>query len=300
MPALDDLAELRTFALVVEAGSLSAAARLLQVTTNAVSRRVMRLEKNLGVKVLRRSTRAISVTSEGRALYVRTRRALEELDAAEAEVHAGRDTLRGSIRLAIPGGACNPGVLKGIAGLLKEHAEIQLEILVANGAVDPIGGGFDVVLHVGQPDDSRLVARLLFKASWCLAAAPSYFVNRRLPKTPSDLSDLTCLRLASNPPQNEWRLVDAKGRVQVVNVTGNFEADDSRVLGDATYAGLGIGVRPEKELSQAVEAGTLVRVLPQYRFETVEIYAVMPKGAARLPRINKFLDLVGEVLRQEV
>lgn len=300
MPALDDLDELRTFALVVESGSLSAAARLLQVTSNAVSRRIMRLERNLGVMVLRRSTRAVSVTAEGRALYVRTRRALDELDAAEEDAQGGRETLRGSLRVAIPGGACSQGVLKGIAGLLYANPEIRLEILVANVEVDPIGGGFDVVLHIGQLRDSRLVARRLFTVSWRLAAAPSYFANRPTPRQPADLSGHVCLRLASNPPQDQWRLVDARGLIHEVGVTGNFEADDSRVLGDAAYAGIGIGVRPEKELDAAIKAGTLVRVLPEYRFESFEVYALMPKGTSRLSRVCRFLDLLGEALRREI
>ena len=175
--ALDDLAELRTFALVVEAGSLAAAARLLQVSGNAVSRRIMRLEKNLGVKVLRRSTRAVSVTAEGRALYTRTRRALDELDAAEKEAHGGRAVLRGPMRIAIPGGACSQGILKG-SGLLEANPELRLEILVTNAGGDPVRDGFDVVLHVGELRDSRLIARRLTTVSWLLAAAPSYFARR--------------------------------------------------------------------------------------------------------------------------
>ena len=298
--ALDDLAELRTFALVVEAGSLAAAARLLQVSGNAVSRRIMRLEKNLGVKVLRRSTRAVSVTAEGRALYTRTRRALDELDAAEEEAHGGRAVLRGPMRIAIPGGACSQGILKGIAGLLEANPELRLEILVTNAGGDPVRDGFDVVLHVGGLRDSRLIARRLTTVSWLLAAAPSYFAQRPMPEKPSDLSAHICLRLAASPPQNEWRLIGANGEFHTVSVTGNFEADDSRVLGDAAYAGLGIGLRPGKELKAAIAAGTLVHVLPGFRFEPFDVYALMPKGASRLHRVSRFLDLLGGVLREEV
>lgn len=299
MSALDDLDELKTFTLVVELGSLSAAARLMQLTTNAVSRRVIRLEQNLGVKVLRRSTRAVSVTAEGRVLYVRARRALEELKAAEDAIKSGLSSLNGSIRVALPGGACSPGILGGIAGFLESNPELHLEILVVNTPVDPIGGGFDVVIHVGPPKDSRLNARRLHSVSWALAAAPRYFVSRPKPKTPSDLSEHVCLRIISNPPQDEWSLIDAKGNIETVHVTGNFEADDSRVLADAMYAGLGIGIRPEKELAAAVEAGTLVRVLPRHRFASMEVYALMSKGTSRLARISTFLDFYSELLKKE-
>ncbi|NOT88108.1 MAG: LysR family transcriptional regulator [Lysobacter sp.] len=299
MQALDNLDELKTFALVVETGSLSSAARLMQLTTNAVSRRMIRLEQNLGIKVLRRSTRAVSVTAEGRVLYAHARRALEELKAAEDTIRSGLNGVQGTLRVAMPGGACSPGILGGIATFLEANPELRLEMLVVNTPVDPIGGGFDVVVHVGPPRDSRLNARRLHSVSWALAAAPYYFVSRRKPKTPSDLSEHVCLRITSNPPQNEWRLIDKHGNVESVHVTGNFEADDSRVLADAMYAGLGIGLRPEKELIAAVEAGTLVRVLPQHRFASMDVYALMPKGTSRLARVSKFLDFFADLLRKE-
>jgi DNA-binding transcriptional LysR family regulator len=299
MPVLNDLDELRTFTLVAEAGSLSATARTLQLSTNAVSRRIMRLEGKLGVKLLRRSTRAVSLTAEGRGLYGRACRALDELLAAEEEARAGADAFSGPIRLAIPGGACSASVLGGLASLLRAHPRLQLEMRVANAEIDPVGGGFDVVLHVGLPRDSRLVARHLFSAAWQLAAAPTYFENRKRPSTPQDLSGHCCLRLAGPQPQKEWRLVDRAGHVHVAAVGGNFEADDSRVLGDATYAGLGVGVRPAKELAQAVKAGTLVRVLPQYCFAPVDVHALMTKGTARLARVRGFLDIFAKVLQEE-
>ena len=237
MPPLDDLGELRAFALVVEAGTLSAAARLLQVSVNAVSRRITRLEKNLGVEVLRRSTRAVSITAEGRVLYARARRALDELDAAVEEAQGGREALRGRLRVAIPGAACSRGVLKRLARLLEDNPEVRLEILVANTMVDPIGGGFDVALRIGEPRDSRLIARRLTTVSWCSAAAPDYCARHPLPQRPADLAGHACLRFAASPPQDEWRLIDERGEIHVAPVSGPFEADDSRVLGDAAYAG---------------------------------------------------------------
>lgn len=298
MNALDDLEEIRTFALVVESGSLSSAARLLGVTPNAVSRRVMRMERNLGVKLFRRSTRAVSVTSEGRALYARARRMLDELDAAREELSSGRNDLAGPIRVAIPGGACSIGVLRGIAELLDQHPDLRLQVRVVNVPVDPVGAGFDIVVHVGPLKDSRLVARPLLKASWALAAAPSYIARHGTPRRVADLTKHACLRLAGDLPQDEWQLVDRSGKIETVRVTGSFEADDSRVLGDAAYAGLGIGLRPERELDAAVRSGTLVRVLPGYRFTALDVYAVMPKGTSTLSRVSRMLGLLTDVLRE--
>lgn len=300
MTALDNLEELKTFALVVESGSLSAAARILQMTTNAISRRLMRLERNLGVKVLRRSTRAISVTEEGRVLYARARRVVDEIDAAAEEIRGAKDTLRGPISLAIPGGACSPGVFRGLGKLLDANPQLRLQVRIVNSTVDPIVGGYDVVLHVGVPRDSRLIARRLMTSSWVLAAAPSYFSNRAKPKRPQDLVKHRCLRILSGQPQDEWLLVNAEGKTETVSVAGNFESDDSRVLGDAIYAGIGIGVRPKKELAAAIKRGQLVAVLPQYHFESLDVYALMSQGTARLPRIRQFLETLKSALSEVV
>lgn len=295
--ALNSLEELRTFTLVVELGSLSAAARLSQLSTNAVSRRVMRLEQGLGVKVLRRSTRAVSVTEEGHALYLRARRALAELDAAETEARGAGNALRGIIKIGMPGGACSAAVLTGLRMLLDANPALRVQLRVANSPANPVEGGFDVVLHVGHPADSALVARHLVTASWALAAAPAYFLERPMPKTPSDLVNHRCLRILAAKPQEEWTLMDRKGRAHTVAVGGNFESDDSRVLADAVYSGMGIGVRPKKELANAVSDGSLVAVLPQFDFGPVDLYALSAQGASRLPRIAKFLEALQVALK---
>jgi DNA-binding transcriptional LysR family regulator len=299
MGALDDLDELRTFALVVEAGNFSAAARILQVTTNAVSRRVIRLEQNLGLKLLNRSTRAVVATAEGRILYARVRRILDDLDLARGELAAGSQSLTGSLRVAIPGGACSPGVLRGLASLLHAHPEFKLQVRVVNGPVDPISGGFDIALHVGPMKDSALIARRLARVRWALAASPSYAAHNGLPQNVAELASHTCLRLAGDYPQDLWMLEDDQGREFSVPVFGQFEADDSRVLGDATYAGIGIGLRPQREIAAAVAAGTLVAVLPEYRFAALDIHALLPSGLSRLPRVSRFLELLGGVLQED-
>ncbi|MBL0726608.1 LysR family transcriptional regulator [Piscinibacter sp. HJYY11] len=298
MGVFDNLEDLKTFVQVVECGSLSAAARALQVTVNAVSRRVMRLEMNLGVKLLRRSTRAASVTDEGRLLYERARQVLAVLDAAEEEVRGTGGALKGLIRVGLSGGACSVAVLGGIGQLLDEHPDLRLQVLITNRAADPIGGGLDIALHVGPPQDSRLVARHLARASWLLAAAPSYFAaGREMPRSPDDLRAHRCLRIASDVAQDHWTLTDASGTLHRVAVRGNFESDDSRALSDATYAGIGIGIRPQRELLDAVARGTLVHVLPEYRFEPLDVYALMPSGTARLPRMSAFLDSLEQVFK---
>ncbi|MEO8155458.1 MAG: LysR family transcriptional regulator [Rhizobacter sp.] len=294
MTALDKIEELRTLVLVVEAGSLSAAARSLRVSPNAVSRRVMRLESQLGVKLFHRSTRALSVTHEGLLLYTRARRAILELDAAHDEIRDSKGALSGQVRVAIPGGASSPLVLERLAQLLDANPLLQLQLSLANEPVDPRAQPFDIVVRVGPVADSRLVARRLAVSSWALAATPSYLARAAPVRVPHDLRHHRCLRYASQQPQDHWPLVNKSGHVIKVPVGGGFEADDTRILGDACYAGLGIGVRPLAELQLAEREGRLAHVLPEWRFAALEVHALLPQGSLRVPRVAAVLAVLQE------
>ncbi len=300
MLPLDDTEGLRTFCTVAELGSLSAAARLMSLSPNGISRRVMRLEASLGVQLLHRTTRKVTVTTEGRLVYGRARRALDELAGLQEDLQLARGAIQGPLRVAIPGGACSIQLLRSLRTILDEHPELRVEIIVVNAVLDPVQMGFDIALQAGQPRDSQLVARRLAQVAWRLCAAPSYLQGRPKPRNPEQLIEHNCLRLCGAKPQTTWPLMTKDGTVTVVPVAGNFLADDSRVLGDATYAGLGIGVRPEKELAQAVQDGRLVRILPDYCFEPLDICALMPKGTARLKRVGKFLDVLAQALQREL
>ncbi len=292
MAAFDKIDELRTLVLVVDGGSLSAAARSLRVSPNAVSRRVMRLERQLGVKLFHRSTRALSVTHEGLLLYTRARRALLELDAAHDEISESKAALSGLVRVAIPGGASHPLVLGQLTQLLDANPLLQLQLSLANEPVDPRAQAFDIVVQVGPVADTRLVARKLTVSSWALAATPAYLARAAPVRTPHDLRHHRCLRFASQQPQADWPLVDAKGRTIKAPVGGGFEADDTRVLGDACYAGLGIGVRPMAELRAAEREGRLVQVLPEWRFAALDVHALLPQGSLRVPRVAAVLAVL--------
>lgn len=294
----DRLDDLRSFALVVDAGSLSAAARTLQVTTNAVSRRLQRLEAQAGVRLVNRTTRRLSLTDEGRVLYARCARVIAELDAVEQELHPAGDPLQGVVRLALPSGGVTRELLAGIAGVMAAHPQLAVKLRVVTVPVEPIAGGVDVALHVGPVADSSLVARKLATWSWVLVAARSYARRHGLPRRPEDLIDHQCLRLLGDRPQRTWALLDRRGRRVTARVGGAFECDDSRVLGDAIYAGLGIGVRSDAELAAGLAADELVQVLPGYRFGAYDLYALVPPGRARVPRIAAFIALLQETMRR--
>lgn len=284
--SLDRVDELRTFVGVVDAGSFTKAARLLRLSTNAVSHRVLSLEERLGVRLLTRTTRALSVTEEGQVLYERARRVVEELEAIEAEVGASSHAVRGLVRLVIPAQGIDTTFLAAVGALLEANPSLSVQLRVTSQAVDVVADRADLALWVGKPPASSLISRRLGTLSWALAATPNYLDQHGRPRRPEDLSKHRCLRFLSERAQDVWRLVDLRGRVVSVPVQGGFEADDSRVLGDAVYAGVGIGPRPDRELLGAIREGRLERVLPTHRFETLELFALMPRRSARLPRVT--------------
>lgn len=287
MPTFD---ELLAFVAVAETGGFTPAAARLSLTTNAVSLRVQKLEATLGVRLFVRTTRHVALTDEGRRFLERAARILADLEAAQDELRPAAEGLRGTVRIAVPGAIATEPFLGRIRLLLDQHPHLSVQTRITNTPVNLAAEGLDIALVVGQPSQSSFVGRLLGKPAWVLAASPSYLDAHGRPKTPADLAGHRCLRFLSNPPQNEWVLVDREGQEIVVAVRGSYEADDSRTLGDATYAGLGIGIRSAGECKRAAKAGRLERVLPAYRFQPLDVYALLPKGRARLPHIAACLD----------
>lgn len=292
------LDELRAFTAVFETGGFTAAGKRLVLTTNAVSLRVQRLEQDLGLRLFTRTTRSVAPTEEGRTFYARVSRVLADLEEAEDELRPTSGGLRGTVRLALPAAIASESLLGRLRELIEEHPLLSVQTRVVSGAVDLVAEGVDIGVIVGQLPETTFVGRLLGRATWVVAAAPSYLDAHGRPRTPEELSGHRCLRLLANPPQDEWTLVDRRGREVVVQVRGAFEADDSSVLGDAAYAGLGIGVRPAGECARAQREGRLERVLPRYRFQPLDVYALVPKGRLRVPRVAACLEALRAAVQE--
>lgn len=290
------LDEIRAFVAVAEAGGFTAAARRMQLTTNAVSLRVQRLEATLGARLLVRTTRSVALTDEGRSYLAQVTVILADLEAAEASVRPSSAGLRGTVRVALPPTVATGPFLARLVALLDAHPELAVQTRVTSEPARVVAEGFDIAVVVGQVPESTFVGRRLGRAHWVLAASPVYLAQHGRPSAPRELAEHRCLRLLTNPPQDEWTLVDRRGREVTVPVRGAYEADDSRTLGDATYAGLGIGIRPAGECARAEREGRLERVLPHHHFQPLDVFALLPKGRARLPRVAACL----EVLRDAV
>ncbi|MGD9602551.1 MAG: LysR family transcriptional regulator [Gammaproteobacteria bacterium] len=288
--------ELQAFVAVADSGGFSPAAKRLQITTNAVSVRVRKLEHALGVQLFVRTTRSVSLTNEGTVFLERAATILADLESAQEAVLSGKTELRGTVRLAMPGAIATAPFLACIRELLDANPRLLIQARIINTPVSLAAEGLDIAVTVGAPADSSFIGRPLGRVRWVLVASPAYLAAHGTPRVPQDLARHRCLRLLAYPAQNDWTLVDRKGGKITVPIASGYEADDSRALGDAVYAGIGIGIRPMGELRSAQAAGQLVRVLPKYWFEPLEVFALVPRGRTSLPRIAACL----EALRQAV
>lgn len=295
---IETVAEARTLVLVVEGGSLSAAARTLHISPNAVSQRVRALEARAGVRLLHRTTRSLSLTEEGEALYRHCLRIVAEVEAAEADLERAPAVVRGRVRVAVPTALAGAPTLVALGALHADHPGLRVQLLVTDDrALDLVGAGVDLSFHYGEPPDSGLILRRLGETAVGLCATPAYLDARGRPGVPADLSTHAVLRFLDALPQTTWTLVDADGAEVEAEVGGWFESDSSRALADAVHAGLGIGVRPVREIEQS---GGLERVLPGYTFGRAPLVALMAPGRHRLPRVRAVLDVLSEAFRREI
>ncbi len=284
-PRLKDLDELRTFVQIIESGSLTAAGRVMGIPTNVVSRRLAKLEQRLGVPLAQRTTRRFRATEEGRRLHQRGRRILAEVDAAETEMMHIDAGLAGELRVSLPTLIADQ-VRKPMRALMARHPQLSLRLFVTDRPADLVIGdiiesGLDAAVLIGPLPDREIVAPLLGRLTPALAASRSYAKQHGLPRNVTELGEHECLLFIGKQLQDEWRLVDEDGQEIAVSVHGSFASSDSRVLRDALFDGIGIGLIMPGEMASR----DLVQVLPGLRFAAIDVrlgYASARRGSRRV------------------
>ena len=284
---LDSLDELRVFVQIVDSGSLTGAARALKLPPNTVSRRLASLENRLDTRLIHRTTRSMSVSETGRALVVRARRILDEVESAERAILRETEGITGVVRVSVVSVLAVPATLTAIRELMDRHPGLRVHLQVNDRPVNPVAEGLDVVVIGGRLDDSTLVARKLADVELLLAASEGYLARRGLPTTPQDLLDHDTIHFRTGGPALPWRLVGPQGREHVVSPEGRFEANDGRALFDALRSGLGIGLTSRRML---VTDARLSQVLTDYALPPVPLYAVYPAANKRSARLQAVVE----------
>lgn len=272
---MDRFKEIESFVAVATRGSLSAAAKLQGVAPAMISRRLDALESRLGVKLLTRTTRRVSLTFEGSAFLEDCQRILHQMRDAEASVSVGGLKASGHIRMTAPAGFGKRHVAPLIPGFVNEHRELSISLELSDRLADMVNEGFDLAIRIGTLNDSNLIAIKLADMQRVVVASPDYLRRRGSPKHPGELLKHDCLTFGNRGNQARgWEfLIDQK--LQTIRVQGPLECNDGAVLLDWALAGRGIAWRSMWELGEALNNGQLMSILDDFRAPEHGIYAVV-------------------------
>jgi DNA-binding transcriptional LysR family regulator len=285
---MDHFKQITAFVSVGVRGSLSAAARAEGVTPAIIGRRIDALEQRLGVKLLIRTTRKVSLTFEGAAFLEDCQRLLDDMANAEAAVSLGGVKASGHLRLSAPAGFGRLHVAPRLMEYLESHAEITAQLDLSDRIVDLVNENIDCTVRIGELTDSSLVSVRLGEMRRVVVGSPAYFTQYAVPPAPTFLAEHNCLSLG---PQRGWSFrID--GMVQTVKVGGVFECNDGAVLHEWALAGKGLAWRSLWEVGADIAAGRLVTVLDDFAAPPVGIYAVFPQRRQLPLRVRLFIDLL--------
>lgn len=277
------------FVRAVDAKSFSAAARALGTTPSAVSKAVVKLESRLGVRLLQRTTRALSLTHEGMLFYERVSKLLTELDEAEAAL-ASKKGLRGTLRVSAPVELGRTFVAGAVRAFLERHPAVRVELSLADRFVDLVEERIDVAVRVGRLEPSSLIARRIGQARNLVYAAPRYLRRAGHPRHPGELAQHACLRYLSGGERPlPWVFRGPDGLLEVP-VRGPLDSDNGSVLRQAAAEGLGLIRTLDALVGQEVAAGHLRCVLEAFAPEPLPIHAVFTPTRNLAPTVHAFVD----------
>jgi len=289
----DTLGEMSIFSKVVGAGSLSAAAKELGMSTAVVSRRLAALESRLGVRLINRTTRSLHLTDEGARYYDACSRLLAEIEEADAAVSAGRAEPRGALRVALPSAFGHLHVAPLVPRFAARYPNVQVALSLSDRNVNVIEEGFDLAVRIADLADSSLAARKLAPNRRVVCASPDYLKRNGTPRTPQDLTGHNCL--TTNDFAMTWDYKDPDGEPGAVRVAGRYACDNWEVLREWAMAGLGIALKSTWDVRQQLEDGSLVPLFPGYTFASdVAIYAVYPHRRFLPAKTRAFIEFLAD------
>ncbi|MBV9555732.1 MAG: LysR family transcriptional regulator [Pseudolabrys sp.] len=294
----DRLQELGVFVRAAESGSFSRAARELGLSQPSVSRIIGELEARLGVTLLLRTTRRITVTEAGALFLERAREILSQVEDAE-DAARGLDSLRGVVRLAIPVIYGAREIIPRLPKFLAAHPLLRVELLVADARHDLVAEGADVAIRMGELDDSVFGARRLASLPTIVVASPSYLAARGTPKKPADLAAHDCIFGPRSLGRERWSF-NRNGAEVSIEVRGRISTDSGPGLFASVMAGLGIALPSTVMVGPEVKDGKLVRLLRGYRLPSIDVHAVFPGGPRPSTKIRALVDYLANELKAPI
>ncbi|WP_407157483.1 LysR family transcriptional regulator [Bradyrhizobium sp. STM 3557] len=289
---MDQVAAFTTFVRVVEAGSLSAAARSLPASLTAVSRQIAALEAHYGTTLLLRTTRQLALTDAGRLLYDRAKAVIAELRDVELALSSQDAQLSGRLRVSAPSLMGRLLIAPLLADFLRLHPDVSVDLLLVDRPVNLLEEDVHAALRIGRLPDSQAVARKLAELTMIVCAAPSYLQRRGTPATPADLAGHDCLVFSDVPGGGEWRFRMPDGTSATMHLRGRLWINSLDALAAAARDGAGLVRVPSWQVADDIEAGTLTRVLADYELPASAVHVVMPPARLGSPRTRAFVDFL--------
>jgi DNA-binding transcriptional LysR family regulator len=291
--SIESLSGLVAFSVAVETGSFAAAGRKLGLSASAVGKAVERLEARLGLRLLNRTTRSLAVTGEGDVLYRYVARILKDLQDAEQELHLLQKAPRGRLKISVPTVLGRKVIMPALRDFQARFPDVTTEISLDDVKVDIVEGGYDVVLRLGELDDSSLRARRIGPHTFVTCASPEYLAQHGIPQSPDDLHEHCCIQYRF-PTTGRPEIWAFKGLQQAKPIKPAIILNDGEALASAAIGGLGIIQAPSYLVREDITAGRLQVVLADYAEERGSVSLVWPPMSARVPKVRAFIDFIAE------
>lgn len=293
---MDKYQEMRVFSAVVEASSFVGAADILDMSKAAVSRYVSELEQRLGVRLLHRTTRRLSLTPEGEVFLARCREILSSIEASEVEITTRSVSVSGLLKVSVPVSFGIRHMAPLWPDFLDLHPQLNLDVQLADRLIDLVDEGFDLAIRIARLEDSSLISRQIAATRLVLCAAPSYLERRGVPAHPSDLATHDVVGYSLLATGDQWQFEGPDGPVSV-KVRPRFWSNNGDSCIAACVQGAGIQLQPTFLIDEELRRGALVEVLPQYQAATLGIYAVYPTRKFVLPKVRALIEFLDERLK---
>lgn len=270
--------DLLLFALIVDCGSFSKAAETAGITSSVVSKRIGRLEKSLGARLLYRTTRSLTLTENGQALYRQAKEISQQIQGALYAVSEKSDELTGVIRMSVPTISGELLLSESVAEFCARHPQLKVEMRLENRFADLVNEGIDLAIRTGTMPDSSLIARPILDSRWVIVCSPSYLQQHPQPQTADDLLSHNCLTYTyqENGTANWLMKRPGSSEIYELRVNGNFSANNARAIRKAVLSGYGIAMVPRCMVYEDLMAGKLVEILAGHCGKVLGVYAVYP------------------------
>lgn len=289
---LNRIGDIAAFVAVVDSGNYTRASGSVGVSRSAIGKSITRLESQLGVRLLNRTTRQLSLTEEGRIMYERCKQILEDLEEVDATMALRREKPTGTLRLTAPLSLGQRHVLPVIDRFLKKWPELRADVVFSDRYVDLIEERFDIAIRIGEPkDDSRILTRTIATQHMVTCASPEYLARRGVPATPEELSKHDTVFFRNAEKRRNWRYMTPFGDF-IYDGPGRMDIDSSEAMLSSAIAGFGIIQLPDYLAFQALEKGELVAILTEFKIAPEPVRIIYPSKRHLSPRIRGFVDLI--------